>query len=172
MLCVTAPYRYMYILFSVWVRQNHTAPQRDRSDPISTLPHTAQAFLCPTPAFPCTQGDSDPPWSRQLMTTLLATGSSAFSAQTALLKTIFFLCHCSVAQLGPTLCNRTDCSTPRFPLCLIFNIFVESVVMLLLFCFGFLATRHVGSSPPTVDSTHSPALGGKVFTTGPPGKPP
>lgn len=84
MLCVTAPYRYMYILFSVWVRQNHTAPQRDRSDPISTLPHTAQAFLCPTPAFPCTQGDSDPPWSRQLMTTLLATGSSAFSAQTAL----------------------------------------------------------------------------------------
>lgn len=90
----------------------------------------------------------------------------------ALLKTIFFLCHCSVAQLGPTLCNRTDCSTPRFPLCLIFNIFVESVVMLLLFCFGFLATRHVGSSPPTVDSTHSPALGGKVFTTGPPGKPP
>lgn len=83
MLCVTAPYRYMYILFSVWVRQNHTAPQRDRSDPISTLPHTAQAFLCPTPAFPCTQGDSDPPWSRQLMTTLLATGSSAFSAQTA-----------------------------------------------------------------------------------------
>lgn len=84
MLCVTAPYRYMYILFSVWVRQNHTAPQRDRSDPISTLPHTAQAFLCPTPAFPCTQGDSDPPWLRQLMTMLLATGSSAFSAQTAL----------------------------------------------------------------------------------------
>lgn len=84
MLCVTAPYRYMYILFSVWVRQNHTAPQRDRSDPISTLPHTAQAFLCPTPAFPCTQGDSDPPWLRQLMMMLLATGSSAFSAQTAL----------------------------------------------------------------------------------------
>ena len=50
--------------------------------------------------------------------------------------------------MGLTLCNRVDCSTPGFPVHLIFNVFVEFVIILLLFCFGFLATRHVGSSPP------------------------
>lgn len=61
-----------------------STPERQKSDPTSTLPQTVQAFLCPVSAFPCSQGDFDPPWSRQLMTMLLATGSSAFSVQTAL----------------------------------------------------------------------------------------
>lgn len=74
---------HVHSVLSLGETEPHSA-QRDRSDPISTLPHTAQAFLCPTPAFPCTQEDSDPPWLRQLMMMLLATGSSTFSAQTAL----------------------------------------------------------------------------------------
>lgn len=79
---------HIHSVLSLGKTEPQSSPERQKSDPISTLAQTVQAFLCPISAFPCTsqstQGNFDPPWSRQLMTMLLATGSSAFSAQTAL----------------------------------------------------------------------------------------
>ena len=53
-----------------------------------------------------------------------------------------------------------------------FKTFIEFVtILLLLLCFGFLATRRVGilASQPGLESAPF-ALEGKVLNTGPPGK--
>ena len=53
----------------------------------------------------------------------------------------------------------------------IFKVFAEFAAILLLFhVFVFLAIRHVGSSSPTRDQTHTPALE-EVLTTDHQGSP-
>ena len=52
----------------------------------------------------------------------------------------------------------------------IFKIFTETVTILFLFCFGFSATRHVGSLLHNQGWTCTPpTLEGEVLTTGPQG---
>lgn len=71
-------------VLSLGETEPHSAPEGQKWSDQHFASHCPGLSHCPTPAFPCTQGDSDPPWLRQLMMMLLATGSSAFSAQTAL----------------------------------------------------------------------------------------
>ena len=40
----------------------------------------------------------------------------------------------------------------------VFQIFIEFVTILLLFCFGFLVSRHVGFTSPTRDWTQAPCI--------------
>ena len=52
-----------------------------------------------------------------------------------------------------------------------FKVFIDSVTILLLFCFGFLAVRHMGilAPGPGIEPAPSTSEGG-VLTTGPPEK--
>ena len=51
-----------------------------------------------------------------------------------------------------------------------FKVFTEFVTILTVLCFGFGAWGMWDLSSPTRDRTCTPALGGKVLSTGPPGK--